>query len=255
MQSILGDPRARGLDINDPSTTVARRAMVREKRFLFRIYDEWYRLIAADVPDNREMALELGTGAGFLKQYVPRLITSEIFRIPGVDVVLDGQRMPLADRSLRAIVMTDVLHHIPRVREFLREAGRCVIPGGAIVMTEPWVTWWSKLIYRNLHHEPFEPEATTWEFPPSGPLSGANGALPWILAHRDRAQMEREFPQWRVESIVPMMPLRYVLSGGVSMRTVVPLWSYGMWRKVDEMLSGRMGMFAKIVLRRVESAE
>jgi SAM-dependent methyltransferase len=254
LRSILADPRTRGLDIDDPRTTVLRRAIIRDKKFLFRIYDEWYRLIAADVPDRDEPTLELGSGAGFLKDYIPRLITSEIFPIPGVDIVLDGQRLPFADASLRAIVMTDVLHHIPRVRDFLRESARCITPGGAIVMTEPWVTPWSKFIYRNFHHEPFEPGATTWEFPATGPLSGANGALPWILFHRDREIFQREFPQWRIESIVPLMPLRYLLSGGVTLRTLVPNFSYPLWRALDHLLATRMAMFAKIVLRRVQSA-
>jgi hypothetical protein len=40
------------------------------------------------------------------------------------------------------------------------------------------------------------PDAADWSFPAVGPLSGANGALPWILFERDRARFEREFPQW-----------------------------------------------------------
>jgi SAM-dependent methyltransferase len=227
---------------------------VRNKKFLYRIYDEWYRLIAADVPQLPLYALELGSGAGFLHDYIPKLITSEIFPVPGVDLVLDGQLLPFADASLRAIVMTDVLHHLPRVRDFLSESARCISPGGAIVMTEPWVTPWSKFIYRNFHHEPFEPAAPTWEFPTTGPLSGANGALPWILTTRDCKIFQREFPQWRIESIVPIMPLRYLLSGGVSMRTLVPNFTYPLWRALDHLLARPMAMFAKIVLRRVQSA-
>jgi len=45
-----------------------------------------------------------------------------------------------SDGSLRAIVMTDVLHHIPNVESFFAEAARCVRPGGVIVMIEPWLT-------------------------------------------------------------------------------------------------------------------
>ncbi len=59
-------------------------------------------------------ALELGSGAGFLQQHIDRLITSEIFRCPDITMVLDACALPFEDRSLRAIVMTDVLHHIPR---------------------------------------------------------------------------------------------------------------------------------------------
>jgi len=152
--------------------------------------------------------------------------------------------------------MTDVLHHIPRVRDFFAEAARCVRPGGVVVMIEPWSTAWSGLIYRNLHHEPFVTNVPAWEFPSSGPLSGANGALPWIVFARDRAQFEREFPDWRIRSIEPLMPFRYLISGGVSMRSLMPGPAFGLWRGIEQALqpwASKLGMFACIVLERQEA--
>ena len=46
------------------------------------------------------------------------LIASEIFVCPGMNVVLDGQRLPLADASLKAIAMTNVLHHLKSQGDF-----------------------------------------------------------------------------------------------------------------------------------------
>jgi SAM-dependent methyltransferase len=161
--------------------------------------------------------------------------------------------MPLRDGGLRAIVMTNVLHHLARPRRFFAEAGRCVRPGGAMILIEPWVTTWGKWVYTHLHHEPFVPDAPSWEFPPSGPLSGANGALPWILFARDRDRFERDFPMWEVRAIRPLMPFRYLVSGGVSLRSLVPAWSFGAWRALEQCLrpwSHRWGMFAHIVLGR-----
>src|SRR6266542_256524 len=99
-----------------------------------------------------------------MPEFVPDIITSEIFLCPGVDVVLDCQRMPLADASLRAIVMTGVRHHIPNARRFFTEAGRCVRGGGVVAMIEPWYNRWANLIYTRLHHEPYHPDAAKWEF-------------------------------------------------------------------------------------------
>ena len=39
----------------------------------------------------------------------------------------------------------------------------------------------SRVIYGALHHEPFRPDAADWKISGKGPLSAANGALPWIL--------------------------------------------------------------------------
>jgi SAM-dependent methyltransferase len=258
LRNLLAHPLTRGLDIDDPRTTDLRRRIVRSKPFLRRIYEEWYAKIAAALPEGPGRVLELGSGAGFLGQYVPGLITSEIFPCPGVDVVLDGQRLPLADGSLRAVVMTDVLHHLPRVRDFFAEAGRCVRPGGTVVMIEPWVSRWSRLVYTRLHHEPFRPDAEAWEFPATGPLSGANGGLPWILFRRDRAAFERQFPQWRIDRVEPFMPLRYLLSGGVSMRSLMPGPTFAAWRGLERAASrwrDQTAMFAFVKLVREGGSE
>jgi SAM-dependent methyltransferase len=245
---ILTHPLTRGLDIDDPRTTALRRRIIREKPFLLRIYREWYSALVESLPTGDGAVLELGSGAGFLDEVLSGVITSEIFACPGVRLVADGQLLPLADESLRGIVMSDVLHHIPNPRRFFTEAGRCVRAGGVVAMIEPWVTGWSKLVYTRLHHEPFRPDADEWEIPRGGPLSGANGAMPWILFHRDRRQFEQEFPQWEIRGVEPLMPLRYLLSGGVSKRSLMPGWSFGVWRGIEAPLCRKAAMFAKIVL-------
>jgi SAM-dependent methyltransferase len=252
-RSLLAHPLTRGLDIDDPLTTQLRRKIIQEKSFLRQIYQEWYVAIAGTLPRRIGPVLELGSGAGFLKDVVPDLITSEVFYCSGINVVLNGQDLPFAAGTLRGIVMTDVFHHLPRSRRFFTEAARCVRPGGVVAMIEPWVTPWSRLIYSRVHHEPFNPEASEWEFPTRGPLSGANGALPYILFARDRAQFEREFPMWQIRMIKPMMPFCYLVSGGVSMRTLMPGWSFKWWRGLENLLwpfANNLAMFACIVLQK-----
>src|SRR5687768_12601524 len=249
----LAHPRTRGLDLDDPRTTELRRKIIQEKPFLRHVYHAWYAAVAAAIPPGAGEVLELGSGAGFLKEWVPGLITSDILPVPGVELVLDGRRLPFQDSALRGIVMTNVFHHIAEPRQFLQEATRCVRPGGVITMIEPWVTPWSQLVYSKLHHEPFDPSAPAWEFPSSGPLSGANGAQAWILFARDRAQFEREFPEWRIASIVPDMPLSYLLSGGVAMRALCPGWAYPLARGLERLLRpgmNRLAMFAQVTLVR-----
>jgi SAM-dependent methyltransferase len=252
----LAHPGARGIDVDDVHLVSVRRRLIREKAFLRKIYEEWYSAIVTALPAGDGPVLELGSGGGFLQEILPGLITSELQPCPDVRVVLDGQALPVADEALRAIVMTDVLHHLPDSRRFLREAARCVRRGGRIVMMEPWVSAWSSFIYRRLHHEPFRPDAADWEFAAGGPLSAANMALPWIIFVRDRDRFARDFPQWRVVSIRPFMPFRYILSGGVSMRSLVPGWTFGLWRAVEHALTpwcNELGMFAHIVVERTDA--
>jgi SAM-dependent methyltransferase len=199
--------------------------------------------------------LELGSGAGFLGTLFPELITSDILHVKDLSVVLDADDIPIRASSLRAIVMIDVLHHLCRPRRFFKEATRCVKPFGRLVMIEPWVTSWSRLVYSRLHHEPFDPDCGEWEFPKQGPLSGANGAVPWILFQRDRSQFAAEFPQWEVKSIVPQMPISYLISGGISLRGFAPARAFEPVRRLEERLEpwmDKLAMFAQITLERLD---
>jgi SAM-dependent methyltransferase len=241
-----------GLD--SPETTLQRLQIIRGKPFLRRIYDEWYRAIARSIPSGEKPALELGSGAGFMSEYVENLITSDILELPHVDRVIDAcAGLPFEAASLRGIAMVNTLHHLPDVTAFLDEAVRCLEPGARISMIEPWNTTWSRFVYSHLHHEPFDVNAASWSFASDGPLSDANGALPWILLVRDREQFQRRFPALEIGSIRPIMPIRYLLSGGVSMRPLVPSWSFDALRALEAACRGMMGslaMFAHLDIAR-----
>ena len=249
LSEILSHPLTRGLSVDDPRATILRRKIIQDKAFLRRLYVEWYEKIVGALPCRTEI-LELGSGAGFLPELLPGVISSEIFPVPGVALVADGCALPFSDGSLNAVVMTDVFHHIPDVVRFLAEVTRCVRPGGKLVMIEPWRTRWSEWVYQKLHSEPFYPNGE-WKFSGTGPLSGANGALPWIVFDRDRKRFEEQFPKWQIRKIEPMMPFCYLLSGGVSMRSLLPGWMYCPVRTFERFFDQKKwAMFAFIELER-----
>ncbi|MDD2857613.1 MAG: class I SAM-dependent methyltransferase [Candidatus Nanopelagicales bacterium] len=249
---LLSHPLTRGLDPDDPSTTLLRRKVIRNKSFLRRLYAEWYELLCSRLPNDTGQILEIGSGAGFLSDYVPEVITSEVFPLEGVDQVEDATALSFADASLAAIVMTDVLHHIPNVASFFAESTRTLRIGGRLVMIEPWNTAWSRFVYQRLHSEPFLPEAADWRLPTGGPLSTANGALPWIVFKRDRERFELDFPELAIVSVEPLMPMAYLASGGVSMRSLAPGFMYPAVRNLEgRVLREHGAMFALIVIERL----
>jgi SAM-dependent methyltransferase len=256
LKKLLAHPLTRELEADDPRTTELRRQIIRGKKFLRRIYEEWYGDLIAAIPAPGicpGQVLELGSGGGFLKELLPECATSEVFSCSGAELVVDARALPFADGSLRAILMVDVFHHIPEVAAFLREAERTLAPGGIIAMWEPWNTPWSRLVYKNLHPEPFDPEAADWSFPASGPLSGANGALPWIVFERDIAKFVREYPGLGLETLRLDYPFSYLASGGVSRRALMPGGLFSFIRRLERGLSlygKQLAMFAFIVLRR-----
>ena len=253
LKNLLAHPLTLGLEIDDPRTTALRRQIMREKEFLRQLYVEWYDKLRSEIPGGGGRCLEIGSGGGFFKEQYSDLITSEVFAAPGIDLVVDARRLPFAAGTLRSILMVDVLHHIPDVELFFAEVTRCLHPGGVLAMLEPWVSPWSRFVWQNLHHEPFEPEAEAWHLPKAGPLSGANSALPWIVFQRDKKIFEQQYPFLRIEAISIDYPFSYFASGGVSLRSLLPGCVYPLFRKIERSLAGLngiIGCFAFITLRK-----
>ena len=98
--NLLQHPLTKGANLDDPKTTFLRLDIIRSKPFLMKIYEEWYNLIKDQYNPDSEV-LEIGSGAGFMKDYILNLITSDLFSIPGVDMAIDAQGIDISDASRR----------------------------------------------------------------------------------------------------------------------------------------------------------
>jgi len=239
-------------NLDDPKTTIEHKQILNRKLFLRRIYEEWYAFLLGAVPEIDGAVLELGAGGGFLRELYPEVVASDMLAVEGLSCLCSAHDLPFHKAGLRAILMTNVFHHVPDVRLFFAQATTCVAPGGVIVMIEPWLTPWSRFVYNRLHHEPCVPDAHDWKFASSGPLSGANEALPWIVFERDRQIFERDYPGWRIDLVEQFMPVGYLLSGGFATRLSMPACMFRLCRRIEEALLPRKlcAMFVKILLRR-----
>lgn len=201
--------------------------------------------------------MELGSGGGFLRDVIPQAITSDVVASPYVDTVFSALDMPFPDGLVDAFFAVDVFHHLGDAGRFLVEVERCLRPGGKLLMIEPANTLWSRFVYRWLHHEPFDTKAG-WRLPAGGGrLSGANGALPWIVFARDRDRFSRMFPRLRIETFAPHTPFAYLASGGLSAPAFLPGPLYPVIRGVERLLSpfdGLWGMFVTIEIVKAEGA-
>jgi SAM-dependent methyltransferase len=228
----------RPLKSEDASLLTSIRLRIRRKRALSLFYEEVYRKYAACLArcPTDGIAVELGSGGGFVKSVLPCVMTSDVVGYPEVDCVVDATRMPFDDESLRAILMMNVFHHIPDVVAFLNQATRCLKPGGRIFMLDQHLTWFSRLVYRYGHAEPFDPESPEWRF--EGRLSGANGALAYVVFERDRHIFEQRFPRLRLVTFRSHTPLRYFLAGGLRNWTLLPGWASSVAAALDDKLIG-----------------
>ena len=202
--------------LDDPRATLAHREIILQKPFLKKIYQDWYKVFIATARTvNKGKYLEIGSGGGFLKHMFPEVITSDILSLPDVDMVVNAEALPFKADELGCIMMLNVFHHIPHPHLFLKEAQRCLLPGGKIVMVEPANSALGRLIYKNFHHEPFD-EKGGREIEPGRPLSHSNQALPYIYFERDLKLFGTEYPQLRIRSVKYHSPFSYIVSGGVS---------------------------------------
>jgi SAM-dependent methyltransferase len=236
-------------DLNSPQRTLSHRDIILKKSFLRKLYCDWYAVFQGEIKSLPEGKLiELGSGGGFLKEVEPSIVTSDILSLPHTNMTFSALNMPFLDGELSALFMLDTFHHIPDSFQFLVEANRVLKKGGKIIMIEPANSWWGGLIYKNLHHEPFD-EKGGWQIPATGPMSGANGALPWIVFERDADIFRNSFPDLKIEQITYHTPLRYLLSGGVSFNSIVPGFTFGFFKIIDRLLCGlskELSMFMTI---------
>jgi SAM-dependent methyltransferase len=157
---------------------------------------------------------------------IPDVITSDIVNYNTVDIVFDARHMPLCNGSIKAVFILNTLHHIPDAESLFYEVERCLEPGGRVLIIDQYSSLFSNLVYRFLHHEPFDPSKPDWVFKTTGPLSGANGALCWIIFCRDKKRFIQLYPALKIINVESHTPLRYWLVGGLKWWNLVPVESF-----------------------------
>ena len=182
--------------------------------------------------------LEIGGGSGNFKAYFQThhatqgtLITSDIIPTPHCDLIADAMALPFADNTLDNILMMDVLHHIPLPLKFFAEAQRTLRPGGRILMTEPYISPASRLIFKLAHPEPVALSAPIFGTPDPSPLRdqvkgggafASNQATPTLIFYRDLAKFNQRFPNLKLIRRKRRSLLLYPLSGGFSGPKLLP---------------------------------
>lgn len=245
MLGFLKEPSLQGLRVGSREFFARQKAIILERPLLKRCYDDWYGRMLADVSSvsGPGALVELGSGGSYLKDLEPALITSDV--VAGVaDQVIDARRLPFPDASLRALLLTHVLHHIPDLEAFFREAQRTLVPGGVISMIEVAHTPFARFFFKNFHHEPYLDRLTEWSFGQQDSMLDSNQALSWMVFVRDRARFEKLFPGLTIEVCAFTPWFTYLTSGGVTMRNIIPRFLTGPLFGVEWLLTPLRPVFA-----------
>ena len=131
------------------------RAAWEGKALLREIYAGFYDRIVGLIDQPTAGAIvEVGSGIGNLRERLPGAIATDLFPNPWLDLVCDGYELPFRDGSVSHLILFDVFHHLRAPLAFLEEARRALVPGGRVIVFEPYISAMSYPVYGLLHHEP-----------------------------------------------------------------------------------------------------
>ena len=203
-----------------------RHRLVWQKKPVLRLlYREWYQEIAEWLQPGR--TLEVGGGAGNLKEFAPSVVCTDIVKVPWLDVVVDAQRLPFTSSSLANIVLFDTLHHLENVRCFFDEALRVLQPGGRVIIMDPYISASSWPVYHFLHPEPVDfsqdPIVVNPPQPGRKPFD-ANQAISTILFERSSRRFHELYPSLKKLRHHRLAFFAYPLSGGFDHPSLMPSW-------------------------------
>jgi SAM-dependent methyltransferase len=223
------------------------------------LYRDFHRRLLESCPPGR--VLDIGSGTAHIKDFRTDVISTDILPFPGIDVVADAHRLPFADQTFSGVVMLDVLHHLERPIEFLRETSRVLKPGGRLAMIEPAMTAVARRFYDRFHDEPVDMDADAFAsvaINPNRDPFEANQAIPALLfaTPQARRRVEQVIPSLRVRSVDWLSLFAYPMSGGFQNWSLIPAALVGPMlafeEKVPEMLRRHIAFRMLVVVERVD---
>jgi SAM-dependent methyltransferase len=216
------------IDTQAQEQLLRHRRVWEQKPILRRVYnDEFFaRLLASRKPNGT--SVEVGAGPGFFKQAAPAIISTDLIWCPWLDAIADAQQLPFRSDSVTNVFGLDMLHHLATPMTFLREVTRILIPGGRLILVEPWITPFSYFIFRFLHQERCDLSESPWlqnqtGSAPEKKAFDGNQAIPYLLfGPHHRSNTLNSLPEFKLVVLEPFCLFAYLLSGGFKPMNLLP---------------------------------
>jgi SAM-dependent methyltransferase len=215
-----------------------------QNRMLRALYADLYARIAAELPPEAlGRRVELGSGPGFAREFIPGIVLTDLVGAPWHDRQASAEALPFEAGSAGALVLFDVLHHLPSPGRFFAEAVRVLAPGGRIVMCEPYISPASWPVYKFFHEEPLDLDVDPLALRDAGAGTDgardpfdANQAIPTLLFGRGRRAFEESFPDLAIRRIQHLSGFSCPASGGFSHGPFLPWTLWSLLHRLDAQL-------------------
>lgn len=225
--SLLQEPEIRGFAVDSDDRMKAHKTILSRKKMIRDVFVDIHHTMRE--MDMRYLSgsgarIELGSGVFPLKESFPDVLATDVVHSENLDRTLDACNMKLESETVRCFYLQNSFHHFPDPQDFLSEVSRTLVPGGGVVIVDPHYGPLASWLYPRLFEtETFDKNANSWCSEISGPMSGANQALSYIVFDRDEDQFKAKNPGLTIvhKDVLTTWP-RYLLSGGLNFRSLLP---------------------------------
>lgn len=184
------------------------------------LYGDFYRLISqnlSNLPDPK--IVELGSGLGNIKEFIPDCLRTDLFPNPWIDQVENAYRLSFANEAVSDLILTDVFHHLKYPGRALQEFYRVLRKGGRVIMLEPYISVLGFLVYGVFHREPV---ALTRQIHWLAPDDWSAENIDYYAAQGNATRIftrngfQSDLKDWQKIEIIRLSALAYAASGGYS---------------------------------------
>jgi hypothetical protein len=194
-----------------------------DKPILRELYRAWWELISRYLDFDRP-TVEISPGKSRLKDFFPDLIVTGLTRREDVEACLDAHHLPLSNAQKKNVIMVDVFHHLKEPIRFLKDFSTIACPGDRLILVEPYGIFLSYLIYRLIHHEPFDLKEKFDKYSTTNDLElkGPNQCRAQLIFIKEKEHIDRIFPDMKIVAVEHFGGPSYLLTGGYNYPALIP---------------------------------
>ena len=250
IRDYLQEPRLKGINPDSDEMLAIHSKVLYEKPMMREVFSEFYdACLTADEKYFKlgsGKSIEIGAGVSFFKKQYPHIISTDVKKADNLDMVVDALNMPFENNSIHAIYGINCFHHFPDPDKFFSELERVLEKGCGCVLIDPYYGTVARRFYKKLFDsETFDMTQKEWTNNSMGVMNGANQALSYIVFKRDKKIFEARHPNLEIVVQKPLNNyLRYLLSGGLNFRQILPSYFSALIKLTEFLLIPLNSIFA-----------